>query len=340
MMRGVGMRDFTLFETVVQPSVERIPLMDVQYADVVDDHPCVISHIVSRNVFTDFDLKLSRHLAAVRNGGFPGVTVTIRAREKKAGAIWTEGRDQHFLTVPHALRGIARRAMAKHGFADLTFLGIEGASDAMEALDDQSPARRVEKSEVDAFGAALEFCRTLGAFEFLEVSGDFDMLMVKPAGTDFSPITVDLFRGSVSVPAAAGRKHDGFEGALYELRRNLDQNAAARTYFAAARHAMTEAKEDAVLAFRTAAETRIHAFDRALANRPLQGHRLDAVLSLVARLRAGLGDGLTGISEDARITALDWAEAAEAGGHDFGAGKKRREHLFEWREKAEAAGTL
>ncbi|MEL6767009.1 MAG: hypothetical protein AAFP17_07505 [Pseudomonadota bacterium] len=209
----------------------------------------------------------------------------------------------------------------------------------MEALDETSPTRMVDSAEMDAFGAALEFCRTLGAFEFLEVSGDFDILMVRPAGTDHTPITIDLFRGAVSVPASAGRSHDGFEGALYELQRNGEQNAAVRSYFASSRHAMTEAKEDAVLAFRAAAETRIHAFDRALANRPLQGHRLDAVLSLVSRLRAGLGDDLAGISEDARITALDWAEAAEAGGHDFGNGqKRRREHLFEWRDKTAAAG--
>ncbi|MEO1533671.1 MAG: hypothetical protein AAFU72_16010 [Pseudomonadota bacterium] len=333
------MRDFSLFDTVVQPSVERIPLMDVQYADVVDDHPCVISHVVSRNVFTDFDLKLSRHLAAVRSGGFPGVTVTIRARENKPGAIWTEGRDQHFLTVPHALRGVARRAIGDKGSATLTFGNAEGVNEALEAVDDAGPKRKVDTVEMDAFGAALEFCRTLGAFEFLEVSGDFDILMVRPAGTDETPITIDLFRGAVSVPPTSGRGHDGFEGALYELQRNGEQNAAVRAYFAASRHAMTTAKEEAVLAFRAAAESRIHAFDRALANRPLQGHRLDAVLSLVARLRAGLGDDLAGISEDARITALDWAEAAEAGGHDFGAGqKRRREHLFEWHDKAAAAG--
>ncbi|MEM7496402.1 MAG: hypothetical protein AAF371_00250 [Pseudomonadota bacterium] len=307
--------------------------MDLQYADVIDDRPCVISHLVSRNVFTDFDLKLSRHLAAVRSGGFPGVTVTIRARENTPGTVWTEGRDQHFVTVPHALRGIALRAIGDRGCATLSFAGVEGST---EAVNCETPARRIEKTEIDAFGAALEFCRSLGAFEFLELSGDFDILMVRPATAAFSPITIDLFRGSVSVPPSAGRSHDGYEGALYELQRNVDRNPAARSYFAAARHAMMEAKEDAVLAFRAAAEARIHAFDRALSDRPLEGHRLDAVLSLVARLRAGLGDDLTGISEDARITALDWAEAADAGG--FGtAHAHRHKRLFDWRTKAAAA---
>ncbi|MEM8819501.1 MAG: hypothetical protein AAGE90_08245 [Pseudomonadota bacterium] len=327
------MRDFTLFETVVQPSVERIPLMDLHYEDVIDDHACVVSHLISRNVFTDFDLKLSRHLAAVRGGGFPSVTVTIRAKERKPGAIWTEGRDQHFITVPHALRGVARRAMGQRGVADLSFANIEGASDA---VNETAPARRVEKAELDAFTHALDFCRALGAFEYLEVSGDFDMLMVRPAGTELAPITIDLFRGSVSVPGIAGRNHDPFEGALYELQKNLQNNATARGYFAAARHAMTAAKEDSVLAFRAAAEARIHAFDRALAGRPLEGHRLDAVLSLVARLRAGLGENLAGVSEDARIIALDWADNVENG--TDGTMRDRRKRLFDWEEREAARG--
>ncbi|MEL6208592.1 MAG: hypothetical protein AAFR44_00110, partial [Pseudomonadota bacterium] len=60
------MRDLTLFETVVQPSVERIPLLDLRYREDIDGRRCVISNIVERNVFTDFDIKLSRHLASVR----------------------------------------------------------------------------------------------------------------------------------------------------------------------------------------------------------------------------------------------------------------------------------
>jgi hypothetical protein len=75
------------------------------------------------------------------------------------------------------------------------------------------------------------------------------------------------------------------------------------------RHAMVEIKEDAVMQFRAAAEMRILKFDQALAGRPLAGHLLDSAEALIARLKAGLGDSLTGLSEDAKITALDWSAA-------------------------------
>ncbi len=82
---------------------------------------------------------------------------------------------------------------------------------------------------------------------------------------------------------------------------------------ARARHALVASKEAAVLAFRAAAEDRILAFDRALAGRPLDGHRLEAAIALIERLKAGLGGSLSGLSEDAQITALDWSAAIAAG---------------------------
>ncbi len=56
------------------------------------------------------------------------------------------------------------------------------------------------------------------------------------------------------------------------------------------------------------------AFDRALAGRPLDGHRSDSALSLIARLRAGLGDELRGLGEAARITAMEWSLAVDTVG--------------------------
>ena len=70
---------------------------------------------------------------------------------------------------------------------------------------------------------------------------------------------------------------------------------------------------DAGVVTREAAERQILNFDRALAGRPLEGHRLDSVVALVERLKAGLGTSLNGLSEDARITALDWSVSIETG---------------------------
>ncbi|MEM6421346.1 MAG: hypothetical protein AAF698_02070 [Pseudomonadota bacterium] len=302
----------------------------MQFTEVIDGRTVVISNVIQRNVFTDFDIKLSRHLAAVRGGGFPAITVTQRMRDDDPTAPWSEGRQQHFLTVPHALRAIARRATKTAETATLRFVDADGP---MESLDSNAPSRVIDRSEVKSMGAALDFCRSLGAFEFLDVSGDFDMLLIAPAGTALDPITVDLYRGTVGVPSMRARADAGFEGALYELRRNVYDNAAARSYFASARHAMTAAKEEAVLAFRAAAEEKIHDFSRALGDRPLLGYRLDAVMSLVARLRTGLGDTLEGIAEDARITALDWADAVEKGGD--AAQEQAREYASRRRAQAD-----
>ncbi|MEM8625784.1 MAG: hypothetical protein AAGG47_20030, partial [Pseudomonadota bacterium] len=61
-----------------------------------------------------------------------------------------------------------------------------------------------------------------------------------------------------------------------------------------------------------------------------------AVLSLVARLRAGLGENLAGVSEDARIIALDWADNVENG--TDGTMRDRRKRLFDWEEREAARG--
>ncbi|MEL6479330.1 MAG: hypothetical protein AAFR17_18535, partial [Pseudomonadota bacterium] len=63
----------------------------------------------------------------------------------------------------------------------------------------------------------------------------------------------------------------------------------------------------AIWDFRAAAEERIFGFDKALAGQPLSDYRLTAAETLVTRLRAGLGDNLLGLSEQAQITALGWA---------------------------------
>jgi len=89
------------------------------------------------------------------------------------------------------------------------------------------------------------------------------------------------------------------------------QSTEARTYLATLRHMLIAQKEQAVLDFRAAAEQRILQFDRALQGRPLDGFRMDAVVSLVSRLKAGLGTSLIGLSEDARITAFEWAATIE-----------------------------
>lgn len=312
------MRDLNVFEAVVEPSVERIPLVDIRCHDELDGRACEISHVIYRNVFTEFDQKLSRHLAAVTGTGFPAISATIRIRETKPGASWQAGKSLHFASVPHALRGISARSLKNRATVEIT---IHAPETEMTIADNPGARQTLDKGDLSALSSALEFCALLGEVEFLEISGDYDLVMVQPLGSDLRPVTIDLYRGSLYVHGAHSEK-DVFEGPLFDYRKLALENAVIRGYLASARHALAATKEDAVMTFRAAAEARILSFDRALAGRSLEDYRLDAVISLVARLKAGLGDNLAGLSEDAQITALDWAVSIErAAGAGAASGK-------------------
>lgn len=302
------MRELSVFEAVVEPSVERIPLVDIRCFDVVEGRQCEIAHVVYRNVFTEFDHSLSRHLAAVTGAGFPAISATIRIREAKSDTSWQNGKWLHFQSLPHALRGIAARSLKKREMVEL-FIHVPENEAAI--AENPGARRQIGKGDVAALTAALEFCAALGEIEFIDLSGDYDLIVAHPAGENLKPVTIDLFRGTLVVHGVFGNGTDVLEAPLFDFRRLLIDNQILRTYAASTRHALAAAKEEAVMTFRAAAETRILNFDRALAGRPLEDYRLDAVISLVARLKAGLGDNLSGLSEDAQITALDWSALIE-----------------------------
>jgi hypothetical protein len=171
----------------------------------------------------------------------------------------------------------------------------------------------VTRDDVEALDAGLSICRFLGAPEFLTISGDFDIVIARPPG-DLRPVTMHLKNGSISIPCSAGGTVTPFECPLHGFAQHLRDSVQAQSYMAQARHALVAEKEDAVTDFRTAAERHILNFDRALAGRPLTGHRLECAVALVERLKAGLSSNLAGLAEDARITALGWSAAIAAGG--------------------------
>jgi hypothetical protein len=169
--------------------------------------------------------------------------------------------------------------------------------------------RSVSADDIEALNSALAVCRYLGAAEFLDISGDFDIVIVGPPG-DLSPIIMHLQNGSVSVPCTNGQSITPFECPIHGFAGHVAGNVLAQGYLARARQALVAAKEAAVMEFRAEAEKRILSYDRVLAKRAhgrtLDGYRLDATMALVERLKAGLGSGLNGLSEDAQVTALDW----------------------------------
>ncbi|MEM1297660.1 MAG: hypothetical protein AAGH68_00175, partial [Pseudomonadota bacterium] len=162
---------------------------------------------------------------------------------------------------------------------------------------------------------ALNVCNLVGPQEFLDISGDLGRMVLRPTGAKLDMLTMDLERGTIAVPTTSEMSGTAYQGALYGFEKITRQNPSVGTYLSRARHYVSLAQEEAIYAFRQAAESRIMEFDGALAGRELSGYRLDSARSLVSRLQAGLGDTLLGLSEAAQLTALDWAmEVRQLGG--------------------------
>ncbi len=299
----------SVFKAFVEPSLERIPVLEVSHVERHQQREYIITQTIQRNVFTDFDRKLSRHLAATRGAGFPAFTVSVKVSERGSGGPARFLSPAHHASVPHALKGIADRAAARCGRVDLTMYHDDPcAGDRGAGL-----RRELTTDDIEALDASLSICRHLGEAEFLDISGDFDIVIAGPPG-ELKPIIMHLQNGSVSMPCTNGTAITPFECPIHGFASHVTGNVLAQGYLARARHALVATKEAAVLEFRAAAENRILAFDRALAGRPLDGHRLDAATALIERLKAGLGGSLNGLSEDAQITALDWSAAIASGG--------------------------
>ena len=297
-----------VFKTFVEPSLERIPVLEVSHVERLQGCDYIIVQTIQRNVFTDFDRKLSRHLAATRGDGFPAFTVAVQVNERGRVGPPRFLAPVHHASVPHALKGIADRAFAHCGRVELTVQNSNtGAGDRVAGV-----RRELSTDDIEALDSALDICRHLGEAEFLDISGDFDIVIAGPPG-ELQPIVMQLQNGSISMPCTNGTAITPFECPIHGFAGHAAGNVLAQGYLARARHALVATKEAAVLEFRAAAEDRILAFDRALAGRPLDGHRLDAAIALIERLKAGLGGSLNGLSEDAQITALDWSAAIASG---------------------------
>lgn len=304
-----------VFKTFIEPGLERIPVLEVSHVECHQKREYVISQTIQRNVFTDFDRKLSRHLSATRGTGFPAFTVSVAVNERTGNAPARALAPAHHVSVPHALKGIAERAFAHAGKADLTVYHNDPTASERAA----GATRSVSADDIEALNASLAVCRYLGAAEFLNISGDFDIVIAGPPG-ELEPIVMHLQNGSISVPCTNGQTITPFECPIHGFATHAASNVMAQGYLARARHALVAAKEEAVMEFRAAAESRILNYDRVLAKRPadrmLDGYRLDATTALVERLKLGLGSSLNGLSEDAMVTALDWStEIATSGDH-------------------------
>ncbi len=187
-----------VFKTFVEPSLERIPVLEVSHVERHQKRDYIVTQTIQRNVFTDFDRKLSRHLAATRGAGFPAFTVAVRVNERSSGGPPRYLTPADHASVPHALKGIADRAFAHCGRVDLTvYHNDPGAGDRVDGV-----RREVGADDMEALDAALDICRYLGEAEFLDISGDFDIVIAAPPG-ESKPIVMHLRNCSISMPCTS-----------------------------------------------------------------------------------------------------------------------------------------
>ncbi|MEM7505817.1 MAG: hypothetical protein AAF415_03650 [Pseudomonadota bacterium] len=293
------MRTDHLFSSFIERSLERVPLLELREDTELEGVSGQLSHVILQNILTEFDACLSRNLAAIRGHGLPAVTVTSRFSTEGSGK-WVARPARHFPSLPHALRQIAQDALEDRATSVLQVCATPNDPDQMQS-------RTIGPEDVHVLDEALKAAKVFGLPEFVPLSGDFDLVVLDPPGHREGRVTLDLFKGSVSLPMGA----DIVEAPLYGFRNYIEERPLLRVMLAGLRHQQMDDKNRAVQAFRAMAEDRILRFDRALAGNALEYHRLDAAMSLIARLKAGLGDDLLGLSEDAQITALDWSAAID-----------------------------
>jgi hypothetical protein len=291
-----------VFEKMIKPSLDCIPVLEVIHSEWHNGVKFRITQTVNRNIFNEFDHKLSHHLAAMTGTGFPNCKVTIQIVDlhKKGEPHYLE--PTYHDSAPHALKAAAERAFARVGPIELVLQ--RGDCDPGQMLPVYHK-RKIDGAYIAQFEQALGICNHLGATAFLDLSGEFDIVEVTPPG-GLDPVVLNLQDGTVLVPSLHGPTKKPFEWPIYAFAEHASNNISAQSYVASVRHAIVTEKEAAILAFRSAAEQQIHEFDSALAGRRLDGHWLKGASVLIARLRAGLGETLAGISEGARGKALNW----------------------------------
>ena len=295
------MEQIKFFESVVEPSIERLGLYGFAHDVNFDGRHFVVSHKVSKNVLTEFDARLSRYLAAVTGMGLPAATVETRIRDVDTQRSWSPYPARHVAAVPNAMATAVQLA-----------LGSEERIRARMGVwmsDDQNfdQERELTSETVSALEQAIAVCKQIGPIEFLDISGDLDRVITRPLGAKLDMLSIDIERGMVSVPTTSELGGFAWQGPFYGFEQTVRKQPQVKTYMARARHEISIAKEEAIYAFREAAEARIMQFDGALAGRELTGYRMESAKALVSRLQAGLGDTLLGLSEAAQLTALDWA---------------------------------
>lgn len=291
-----------VFDDLIRPTLVSVPALEVIHSEWHDGVKFRVTQSVQHNVFNAFDQKLLRHLAATKGTVFPKCQITVQIVDLRSKDEPKYLTPTYHESAPHALKTIAERALARVGPVELVLQ--RGDCNPGQLLP-VSHKRRIDAAYVGLLDQALGIPEYLGGPAFLGLSGEFDRVEIAPP-ENLDPVVLDLHKGTVLFPSVVDAKKDPFEWPIHSFTHYASSNVAAHAYLASVRNAVVQEKKSAILAFRAAAEQRIHEFDRALAGRRLSGHWLIGALELTARLTAALGASLPGISDDARGRALDW----------------------------------
>ena len=193
----MGMDQKKFYESVVEPSTERLALFGIAHDINFDGRHFVVTHKVSKNVFTEFDGKLSRYLAAVTGMGLPAATVETRIRDVSEQRSWTPYPARHVSSVPDALATAATLALGEQRVTEARV----GAWMSEEFGPDQEVT--ITTDSVEVLMRALKVCTQIGSVDFLELSGDFERVLARPLGSRMDMVVIDLVRGSISIPTVS-----------------------------------------------------------------------------------------------------------------------------------------
>ena len=295
------------FHEDIETSLESLPVLQATYSEYHKGREFRLTQTIYRNVYTEFDHKLSRYLSATRGEGFPAFTVKVEIAEPQS-----EDKAIHLISIfheslLHALKDIAERAYDRAGPVGLT---IQRGISTNGKQPPISHKRKIATGDIEMLNTALGICRSLGDLDFLEISGDYEAIVATPPGK-LNPVILHLQNGLVLVPSVPIGGDAPFQWPIYAFAQNASTNPSAQSYLASVGQSIVTEKEASILGFRSAAERRIIDFQRALAGRRLEGHWLKGAQGLIARLQLGLGGGLAGVSEDAQGIALELSAAIE-----------------------------
>ncbi len=296
---------------VSQDSV-RVPLLEIGFQARGREAKTLCVATVSKVIYAGFDRALSDFLHATQGHAFPRFVATMHEKVDGSEDGAKQVSERFYSSIPEALAWIGERALDGEEYAQVTvhsdFKKKEGETATVRP-------RTITASDVHALRSAFAIVSELADPAVIDITGDFESLAVNPPlESGLRKARVDFSNNIMFVPGIDGAG-DGVQFSVFELTEKMRDDQVVRTYSRIISDLVTQRKQTAVEEFRIAAEQQILNFDNALGSQQLSGYRAEIAKDLIARLKAGLGEELRGISAHARAVAFDWADAArrEAG---------------------------